>query len=381
MADARHRIWHRVGPAAVAMSALLVGAAAPGCGDSNETTTTTGTTTSEGGGGSDTGGGGAGGTNTGGGGTGGTNTGGTTSVGGGGSGPDVAQAAQAKAFDSTPDASGDFIYFTGITTDADSGEIAKPGVFKVVPLTGIVTEIFAGDPVSGPFGIAIDEADKALYVADTAFDNVADAEDSPRGAILKFGVDPGSPPAPLAGSAGFRPRGVDVIKEIEGDTVYFTGIDPVSGEPGVFQMLAAGGGATTIVKGAPLVDPSGIAVGKDRTFVTDTLGADSKLASVFVIENGTATTFVADVGVGYPAGIALSMDEKTVYVSGIDPITGFDVVLVVDVASKAVTPFAMGGIETNVDAGGLHRARKTDIFSWCDSTAGGTGAVYKITFK
>ena len=42
---------------------------------------------------------------------------------------------------------------------------------------------------------------------------------------------------------------------------------------------------------------------------------------------------------------------------------------------------ADAGIADNTDAGGLHRARNADLFSWADLTAGGRGTVYRIEFK
>jgi hypothetical protein len=324
MADARQRIWHRVGPAAVAMSALLVGLGAPGCDGGDGTT------------------GGAGGS--------GQNLEDIT----------VKSAASVKAFDSTPDANGENIYFTG----RRDGEV---GVFKI-DAKGEVTDIYVGDPLGAPLGIAVDTTDKALFVADTAYDNTADDPESARGAILTLGLTPGAP-SPLTKTAGYQPRGLDVVKQTEGDMVFFSGIDATSKEPGLFSILTAGGGVSAIVKGAPFIDPSGVAVGKDQTFVTDSSEEGTSLSSVIVVK------------VGYPAGVALSLDEKTLYISGLDPDTGFDTVYVVEVSSKDIQKYAKGGIETKVDALGLHRARNADVFAWSGANGTKNGTVFKITVK
>jgi len=133
------------------------------------------------------------------------------------------------------------------------------------------------------------------------------------------------------------------------------------------------------------VDPSGVAVGKTQTFVTDAVASDEKMARVVVIDKGgDASIYLDTLSLGYPAGVALTLDEKTLILSGIDLATGFDRVLLVDVASKAVTAYgdADVNVKDNTDAGGLHRGRKTDVFSWADLTAGASGgAVYRISFK
>jgi DNA-binding beta-propeller fold protein YncE len=135
------------------------------------------------------------------------------------------------------------------------------------------------------------------------------------------------------------------------------------------------------VKGAPFIDPSGVAVGKDQTFVTDSSEEGTSLSSVIVVKDGKAETYLSSIKVGYPAGVALSLDEQTLYISGIDPDTGYDTVYVVEVATKSVQKFAKDGIETKVDALGLHRARNADVFSWSGANGTKDGTVFKITVK
>lgn len=360
MADGRFRNWHRAGPSAAAITAIVVGAYSAGCGGSDTgsssggsgtTTTTTSTSTSMGGTG----------------GTGGS-TGGTT----GGGEPTVQEAAKAKAFDSTPDSAGDVIYFTG---SGDEG----PSVFSVPAMGGAVTKVFAGDPLAAPLGITISNDDSTLFVADPGAEANVDDPKTTLGAIYSIPVGGGTPKV-VNGTAGTAPRGVDIGDSAGEETLFFTGVTS-EGKAGVFQMPIGGGNPQTVAVGAPFEDPSGIAVGKTKTFVTDAVSSGTKRGSVILVEGGAASVFLSDIGVGYPAGVSLSADEKTLYVSGIDPDTGIDVVLIVDVATKMVTPYSSGGIEKNRDAAGLHRARKADIFSWADLSAGGTGGVYRVTFK
>lgn len=365
MADARFRDWHRAGPLAIATTAVIAGLVAPGCGDGNTSAsggsggTTTTTTTSSGGTG------GTGGMT---GGTGGS-TGGST----GGFNPAVTEAAKAKALDSTPDSTGDVIYFTASSDDG-------PGVFSVPGNGGAVTKVFAGDPFAAPLGISISNDDKTLFVADPGAESNPDDPKTALGAIWSLPAS-GAAPTALNGSSGTMPRGLDIGDDSGEETIFFTGVDAADGKPGLFKMPVGGGTPKAVAKGAPFVDPSGVAVGKTKTFVTDTIASAGKLGSVLLVEGGVATVYLPEIGVGYPTGVALSSDEKTLYLSGIDPDTGTDVIRIVDVATKMVTPYSAMGIDMNRDAGGLHRARKSDVFSWADLSAGGTGAVYRVTFK
>lgn len=362
MAFRRLRNWHRAGPSAIAITAILAGAAAQGCGGSDtgssnggSTTTTTTSSTSSGGTG----------------GTGGA-TGGTGGSTGGGS-PSVQEAAKAKAFDSTPDSAGEVIYFTA---SGDEG----PGVYSVSANGGAVTKVFAGDPLAAPLGISITNDDKTLLVADPGAEENPDDPKTPLGAIFAIPAGGGAPSV-VSGSSGTMPRGLDIGDDGGEETIFFTGVDG-TGKVGVFKMPVGGGAPKAIAVGAPFVDPSGIAVGKTATFVTDTVSSATKQGTVLRVANGEATVFLPEIGAGYPTGVALSADEKTLYVSGIDPDTGTDVVLVVDVATKTVTPYNGGDVGKNRDAAGLHRARKSDVFSWADlSAGGGLGGVYKVTFK
>jgi hypothetical protein len=66
-------------------------------------------------------------------------------------------------------------------------------------------------------------------------------------------------------------------------------------------------------------------------------------------------------------------------VSGHDLGSHGDVVFAVDVKSGAITSLD-NGIAANTGAGGLHRARNVDKFSWADASAGGSGLVYLVQF-
>jgi DNA-binding beta-propeller fold protein YncE len=269
-----------------------------------------------------------------------------------------------RPLDSVPDPEGGKIYFT-----ASDGTGA--GVFSVPLAGGDATRLHTGDPYVAPFGIDIATDGTRLYVADSG----AGADDETShvyGAIL-VQAPAGGEPSTLAGTEGKGVRGLYVARAGDSDVLYFTGLGAV------YRIAATGGKAETIASGAPLADPSGIAVTATGTiYVLDTVSSDLGLANVLKIVDGTAEIFLENVHVGYPAGIALTMDDTALVVSGISGETDHDEVFTVDLASKATTVLDHPNITQNVESAGLHRAKSRNTFSWADSTAGGKGIVYRV---
>jgi sugar lactone lactonase YvrE len=284
-----------------------------------------------------------------------------------------------RPFDTVPSSDGSVFYFTGTTGDG------QPAVFKVPAAGGAATAIAMGPPLTSPLGIAISSDDATLYVADPAagLTGTVDDSDAPppasRGVIFTLPTAGGTP-APLAGSSDTTPRGLDVVKQGSADAIYFSGVGS-GGAPGLFQLAAAGGTPVAVASGDPFVDPSGVAVAKSGDiYVANSAAVEGSRASIIKIAGGVASEFVTGIAVGFPAGVALSSNEKTLLVSGHDLGTHGDVVLAIDLGSRAITPFD-NGIAANSDAGGLHRARNGGVFSWADLTAGGTGQVYRVELK
>ena len=96
------------------------------------------------------------------------------------------------------------------------------------------------------------------------------------------------------------------------------------------------------------------------------------------LADGRTEVVVDGLAVGHPAGIALTVDEKTILVSAFDPAAGTDVVYTVDAASHAVGTFT-DKIGAFTESAGLHRARNADVFAWVDSSANQTGTVYALS--
>jgi hypothetical protein len=152
--------------------------------------------------------------------------------------------------------------------------------------------------------------------------------------------------------------------------------------PGIFKLAADGSGSVSVVaKGAPITDPSGVAMTVEGTVYTcNTVEGDGFGSIVSIAPNGTVTTLLAGIRVGYPCGVALMDGDKTLIVSALDFDKQTDVVISLDLASNTPT-YLSAGIDTFTESAGLHRAKKGgNTFAWADSTANG-GTVFRVTFK
>jgi hypothetical protein len=355
----RKRFWHRAGPIAVIGVAIAAGAA-PGCGgDTTTSTSTSGDTTTS----TSSGMGGAGGSNT-------TTTTSATGTGGGTSAAINSASDVSGVLDATPDPNGLEVYFTAngenglgvYTAPADGTEPTPKAVYPSIPDD-------PNNPFVAPFGIGISSDGKQVFVADTA------AGASDRGGIFMIPVGGGAP-TELSGTDGTAPHSLDVVSVGGVDTLYFTGTEAKAGGlPGVFSVPAAGGSLTTIAVGGILRDPSGLVVAKNGDiYVADTIATEGNTAQIVLIPKGGApTVLVSELRLGYPAGVALTMEEKTLYVSAFSPDTLTDRLLVVDIAAKTSTEAYTAEIGAFTESAGLHRARNVSVFAWADSSAGPKG--------
>jgi sugar lactone lactonase YvrE len=262
--------------------------------------------------------------------------------------------------DATPSPDGSMIYFIA---RGSSGV----GVFRV-PAAGSTPEpVRVGSPFVNPVGIATSSDGAQLYIADT--------QAGANGVILSLPAAGGAA-APLAGSEGRAPRGLDVRQQGDQDMIYFTGTTPTGSQPAIYTLAASGGTATILASGAPLIDPDGIVVtGGGVAYVSDHTGAGGQ-GRVVKVEGGAVTTIVDTVRLGRPAGVALTLNERLLLVSSLQADRDNDQVLLVDLASH------QSGIVTKVvgenigSSGGVHRARKANTFAWADVSR--SGRVYRV---
>lgn len=260
--------------------------------------------------------------------------------------------------DATPDPDGTAVYFTAVGAEGN-------GVFKVVLADGAKSELFSGEPLATPVSIAISDDGNTLFLADPAAEGAAEE----RGRLFSMPAS-GGPPTALSGADGKAPRGLDV----RGDKVYFSGAS--QGKAGVYTIPTAGGQATALAEGAPLVDPIGLTANAGgEVFVLDAAAAGGP--TLFKIAGGQVTALAEGLQVGFPAGVALTLDEKTVMVSALDPNTGKDLVWLVDASSGQLSSFN-DTIGQFTEAAGLHRAKNKELFAWADSKANKTGTVFVL---
>lgn len=269
-------------------------------------------------------------------------------------------------FDATPDPKGENVYFTALTVEG------VPAIFKASAKGGPVTILHQGAPLAAPFGITISEDGQTLFVADGSAE-LGEGDDLPEdGAIFTLSIAGGSPRA-LSGTEGTSPRGV----EVRGDSLYFTG--KKAGQASVFKAPIVGGAPTALVAGAPLREPSGIAItaGGD-VYVVDASADDTVRAGVFKVDAGKAELVKDGFDVGHPAGLALIGDDKALLVSGLDPVKRTDVVYRVELADKSQKEFS-AVIGEFSESAGLHKAKGSDVYAWADGRANATGTVYVLT--
>lgn len=257
---------------------------------------------------------------------------------------------------------------------AESGQ--RVGVLLAPAGGGEPRVLYAGDNMVDPFDLAVSHDGDTLYVADPAVGTET------QGALL---VLPASGGEPTLVARGYAPRSVTVAPD---DSVYFSGVDPDTGEPGVFVLRGAG--AESVFRGAPLVDPSGIVVLADgRVLVADTRLFDglpddstetlSNEAGIVQIEDGTATVLVSGFATGYPAGIATTTDESALIISGEGPDRS-DTVYIINLATPDAEPTVVTDVfsEFKDSSAGLKRAHDENTFIWASLAAGGGGTVYRI---
>lgn len=287
-----------------------------------------------------------------------------------------------RPLDTVPSLDGATFYFTAYNPTAGQEGM---GVFKVPSAGGSVTKLFSGGPLTSPLGIALSSDGTTLYIADSAAGHDPSNQDAASagsiGRIYKMPTDGGAPQV-VTGTEGYRPRGLELSRQGTDDLLYFTGQDPQSGTPGVYRVsTTAGGGTVAVASGAPFGDPSGVAIASNGDiYVADSSTGDKSLSQIIKVSGGAATVLVSGIQAGFPAGIALTRSETLALVSGRNADSNSDQVYRVNLATKEFTTLN-NGVAGNTDAGGLHRARNADIFSWADLTAGDRGKVYRIEFK
>ena len=270
--------------------------------------------------------------------------------------------------DAAPSPDGTVIYFAAT---GDTG----PALFRVPAGGGAAATITQGAPLAKPSGVAVATDGSHLYVADQEASQAGGA--AAKGGILAVPTSStSSAPTLLPGTDGRAPHGLDVVKEGGTDVVYFTGTDPANGAPGLFQAPVGGGPVATVAEGAPFVSPDSVVVNARGVAYVSDQGAGPGQGRVLAVTGGKVTPVLDGLHLGAPAGVTLVHGDATLLVSSIDPATGSDQVLFLDVATgRTAAATKVIGANKN-SAGGLHRALNAPVLAWSDVSRG--GKVYRV---
>lgn len=176
----------------------------------------------------------------------------------------------------------------------------------------------------------------------------------------------------IPGTDDHGARGVDLVRVGSVDLVYFTGVDRETGAAAIYSVDLAGGPIEVVATGFADAQLDALVRGKDGTFYASDLRGRIWRAS----PSGPPEPILSSIGLGDPAGIALTTDESTLLVSSVSS-SGTSQLALLDTRDLFVTIFS-DVIGTNTDSGGLRRAESDDTFAWVGIATSGEGLVYRI---
>ena len=276
-------------------------------------------------------------------------------------------AAFSLPFDAAPSPDGKTIYFTGVTPGGISAAADVPALFKVAASGGTTTVLATGGSIGAPFGVAVSSDSNTIFVADPAFTTTTD-----KGAIFSVSSSGGTP-TELSETADYSPFSIALAKVGTSDTIVFVGTDKTTGMTGVFKDV--GGTVSTVIEGPTAANPGAVAIYTDGTiYFTAETGVIYSVAAGATTATAVNTA-ATSLSLSFPAGLAVSQDGKFLLVPNTDPATHGEGIARIAIAGGAVTQLALS-LSANTEAGGLHRAADADVYSFVDTGAQGTGAVY-----
>ncbi len=237
-----------------------------------------------------------------------------------------------------------------------------PAIFKVASAPGSTADELASDvPLIAPIGLVLSCDGKTLYIADIGGD---------AGAVLSQSVDGGSP-SDLGATGIVRPGGLAMGPDCK--QLYMTGLTE-DGQPALFRMSTAGGAASVVWMGAPLVSPTGLHVDSAGVaWVMDHLAAGANGEGVlFAIpsDGSAANEVVSDLRMGTPGGVSLTAGGGTAVMPTRDH-DGNAQLTTVEIASGDINQVPAGVM---IDPAGLRTARAAGVFAVVDSEG---GAIYR----
>ena len=233
-----------------------------------------------------------------------------------------------------------------------------PAVFHTSSTPGgSLDEISSGDPIDLPIGLVMACDGKTVYVADMGGDS---------GALLSVATAGGT--ATNLGVTGMiRPSGLAMSADCK--TLYATG-KTEDGLPGLFTISIAGGPASAVYLGDPLVSPTGLHVDHEGVaWVMDHLAAGASGEGVLwaIPSDGSmATEVISGLHMGTPGGVSLTAGGGTAVMPTRDA-TGQAQLTAVEIATGEMTQLSTPDIQ---DPAGLRSARSAGVFAVVDSEGG-----------
>ena len=274
----------------------------------------------------------------------------------------VASGGFTRPLDAVSTHDGRVFYFTGFTEDAER----RAAVFRVAAAGGSAEAVHTGAPLAFPTGLVMSCDDSTLYVADMRSESddpeaiIGDA-----GGLYAIATATGAL-SPLTATGIAVPTGLAL--SVDCTTLYVTGWTE-AGSPALFTLPIAGGAATVVHEGAPLVSVTGVHVDADNTaWVMDHLAAgDNGTGMLFAIRpDGSVSPVVSGLRLGAPGGVSLTSAGDTAVIPTLND-DGEAELLAVVIESGVMTHIATPTIE---DPAGLRTARNAPVFAVVDSEGG-----------
>ena len=251
--------------------------------------------------------------------------------------------------DAAPSPDGATFYFIASDT------AGRPTVYRVPAEGGDPQPLLSGGALAAPRGLVAASDGATLFLADSG------AGDG--GAILALPAAGGNAVA-VAGSVGTRPRALDLLSRDGRDRLIFAGSDPASGAPSLFALEPASGRRATLASDDLLASADGVAMAATG----DLFVAAPMIDGVLGVRNGVVTPLAANLRLGSPAGVALTLDGTELLVSSLAEDGSARVVLIVLATGEQVVFNDVIG--ENRASGGLHRALNAPVFAWADIFGG-----------
>jgi sugar lactone lactonase YvrE len=238
----------------------------------------------------------------------------------------------------------------------------QPALFRTSASAGATAEkMAAGDPLESPLGLVLSCDGKTLYVADIGGE---------AGAVLSIGTGGGAV-SDLAVTGIVRPGGLAMGPDCK--TLFATGRTE-EGLPALFKISIAGGAATAVWMGEPLMSPTGLHVDADGVaWVMDhrAVGEHGEGVLFAIPQDGSAATeVISDLRMGTFGGVSLTAGGGVAVMPTIDA-DGHGQLTSVEIASGMMQQLAAPEL---IDPAGLRTARQAGVFAVVDSEG---GAIYR----